>query len=336
MRSRVSFGTRGAWLAVLLLFCLFVQAVAHAFSTSITFDEGPHLAVGYTTLRTGDFRLQPVHIHPPLANVLAAAPVLLQRDLPDPRSVEGWGIASLSAITDAVVWQYPDPRRLALVSRLPIILMSLVLGALVYRWARDVFGPCAGLLALAFCAFDPNIIAHGSLVTTDMAVVLWGTAALFLTHRHLRVGRSSYLVGAGLALGCALASKVSAISLLPIAGVLWLVGRRGTSWRRRWLNVIVPSALAFLTLWACYGFEVRLLTGLPISLPAATHVDIFRSLQNHYELGHPAFLFGQNGERGWWYYFPVAFVLKTPLLTLGLTFLTVLLGVRAFLRRLHW
>ncbi|MEA3341480.1 MAG: glycosyltransferase family 39 protein, partial [Chloroflexota bacterium] len=153
-------------LAVSLLICLFAQAMGHARAASITFDEGPHLAIGYATLRTGDLRLQPVHIHPPLANVLAAAPLLLQHDLPDPRSISGWEIASLSAITDGVVWQYPHPRRLALAARFPIILMTLLLGAIIYRWANDLFGPKAGLLALLLYAFDPNVIAHGSLVTT--------------------------------------------------------------------------------------------------------------------------------------------------------------------------
>ncbi|MCX7680868.1 MAG: glycosyltransferase family 39 protein, partial [Anaerolineae bacterium] len=181
--------------AILLLLCFFAQAMIHARTAALTFDEGPHLAVGYATLRTGDLRLQPVHIHPPLANVLAAAPLLLQHDLPDPRTVGGWEIASLSAVTDEVVWRYPHPERIALAGRFPIVLMTLLLGAIVFRWACDLFGPRAGLLALALCAFDPNIIAHGSLVTTDMAVVLWGTLALFLTWRYLRGNR----VGAGLA-----------------------------------------------------------------------------------------------------------------------------------------
>ncbi|RMF32954.1 MAG: hypothetical protein D6759_07560, partial [Chloroflexi bacterium] len=148
----------------MLLLALFVQAMGHARTASITFDEGPHLAVGYTTLRTGDWRLQPVHIHPPLANALAAAPLLLQSDLPDPRTVEGWEIASLSAVTDAVVWQYPYPARLALAGRLPIILLMMLLASLVFRWAADRYGMRAGLLALAFLAFDPNLIAHGSLI----------------------------------------------------------------------------------------------------------------------------------------------------------------------------
>ncbi len=303
-------------LVILLLLCLFSQTLAHARAASITFDEGPHLAIGYATLRTGDLRLQPVHIHPPLANVLAAAPLLLQDDLPDPRTISGWEIASLSAITDAVVWQYPHPRRLALASRFPIILMTLLLGAIIYRWANDLFGQKAGLLALFLYAFDPNVIAHGSLVTTDMALALWGTAALFLVARYLRLARRQYWIGAGIVLGLALASKVSAISLMPVIGLLCLLWPRSLPWRRRLLATAGCLALAALVLWAVYGFEVRTLPGIPFPVPAATHLEIYRSLQQHYDLGHPSFLMGQNSDHGWWYYFPIAFILKTPLPTL--------------------
>ena len=237
---------------VLLLACLFAQTLAHAQSASITFDEGPHLAIGYTTLRTGDLRLQPVHIHPPLANVLAAAPLLFQIDLPDPRSVGGWEIASLSAITDALVWQYPHPRRLAMASRFPIIVMTILLGAVIFRWASDLFGTQAGLVALFLYTFDPNVIAHGSLVTTDMAVVLWGTAAFFLVARYLRRASFSwrYWMGVGVTVGAALASKVSAVSLLPVIGLLCLLGPRSLPRRRRFLSLVGCLILAFLVLWA--------------------------------------------------------------------------------------
>ena len=260
---------------------------------------------------------------------MAAAPLLLQTDLPDPRSIDGWEIASLSAVSDAIVWQYPHPRRMAFAARFPIIAMTLLLGALVYRWATDLFGPPAGLMALFLLTFDPNIIAHGSLVTTDMAVVVWGTAALFLTGRYLRLARRRYLGMAGLALGAALASKVSAISLIPPIGLLCLIGPRRYSWRRRLAGVVMGGILAGITLWAVYGFEVGFWHSLPFPIPAITHLKIYQALREHYQLGHPAFLLGQNGEHGWWYYFPVAFLLKTPLPTM------ILLGV-AGIRAVRW
>ncbi|MFN3929269.1 MAG: hypothetical protein ACK4OK_06510, partial [Thermoflexus sp.] len=157
-----------------LAMVLFIQLMAHARSASLTFDEGPHIAAGYAYLRTGDLRLQPVHIHPPLANVLAAMPLLLQPDLPDPHRIDGWEIASLSAVTDEVVWRYPHPARMALATRLPIIGMTLLLAAVVGRWAIELWGPRGGLRALLLLALGPNLIAHGSLVPTDRAVTLWG------------------------------------------------------------------------------------------------------------------------------------------------------------------
>ena len=304
-------------LASVLVSILFAQLMTHARSASIIFDEGPHIAAGYTYLRTGDLRLQPVHIHPPLANVLAAMPLLLQPDLPDPRRIDGWEIASLSAVTDATVWQYPCPARMALAARLPITWMTLLLAAVVGRWAADLWGPRGGLLALLLLALDPHIIAHGSLVTTDMAVTLWGTTALFLAARALRRPHRGYAVGAGIALGLALASKVSAISLIPALLILGLLAP--IRLRHRLTAIIGGMALAALTLWAVYGFEFRAVSGFPLPLPAATHLEIYRSLQSHYRLGHPAFLLGQNSDHGWWYYFPVAFALKAPIPTVLLT-----------------
>jgi hypothetical protein len=319
--------------AVFLLWLLFAQALGAARAASITFDEGPHLAVGYATLRTGDLRLQPVHIHPPLANMLAAAPLLLDPDLPDPRTIPGWEIASLSAITDSSIWQYPHPARLALAGRLPIILLTLLAGALVFRWAADLAGTGAGLLALGLCVLDPNVIAHGSLITTDMAVTAFGLLTFFLLSRYRHRPSRARLVGIGIALGLALASKVSALLLVPLVGVALVVGRgsravrraqrmaRARAWRRgvrAWLGVIL---VALGVLWAAYRFELR-------PLPAATHLEIYHSLQEHYRLGHAAFLMGQNSDMGWWFYFPVAFAIKTPLPTLILLGAALVIFVR--------
>jgi hypothetical protein len=316
---------------ILLLLLLFAQALGAARAASVTFDEGPHLAAGYSALRTGDLRLQPIHIHPPLANALAAAPLLLDPSLPDPRAVSGWEIASLSALSDAIVWQNPRPARLALVTRLPIILLAVLAGALVYRWAADLGGNKAGLLALGLYALDPNVVAHGSLVTTDMAVTALGLLTFFLLHRCLRRPNRARLTGVGLALGLALASKVSAVLLVPLVGaVLVLRSRREFSQGlRAWLAVVL---VALAVLWAAYGFELRPLPQLSasLSLPATTHIEIYRSLQEHYRLGHPAFFMGQNSDQGWWAYFPLALAIKTPLPTLILLALAL---VTALYRR---
>ena len=338
-----------AGLPLLLILAYFALGMAQVTHASITFDEGPHLAIGYATLRTGDFRLQPIHIHPPLANVLAAAPLLLQSDLPDPRTVDGWEIASLSAITDAVVWRYPQPARIAVAGRVPILWLGVLLGALLYRWAKDLGGWRAGLLTLALYAFDPNCIAHGSLITTDMAAVFFVVATLYLANGKWRIANGERriangkwriangkwrMVAIGVLLGLAQLAKVSALMLVPVVGLLLLVravvgqnqrigGSANGELRitnhglritkdvlRAW---VVVFGIAALVVWAGYRFEVSAVPGFPFPLPAGTHVRIFQSLREHYDLGHPTFLMGQVSNRGWWWYFPVAFALKTPL-----------------------
>ncbi|MCX7856184.1 MAG: hypothetical protein N2556_09500, partial [Anaerolineae bacterium] len=139
--------------------------------------------------------------------------------------------------------------------------------------------------------------------------------------RALRCPRWGYAVGAGITLGLALASKVSALSLIPALLILALLAP--VRLRHRLTAALGGLALAMLVLWTVYGFEFRPVSGFPFPLPAATHLEIYRSLQSHYRLGHPAFLMGQNSDHGWWYYFPVAFALKTPLPTV----LLVLVGL---------
>jgi 4-amino-4-deoxy-L-arabinose transferase-like glycosyltransferase len=61
-----------------------------------------------------------------------------------------------------------------------MLLLGVLLGALICRWAKDLGGRKAGLLALALYAFDPNCIAHSALITTDVAAVLFIVATLYL------------------------------------------------------------------------------------------------------------------------------------------------------------
>ncbi len=366
------------YFVLVLLLAYFAQGMIHVRHASITFDEGPHLAVGYTTLRTGDFRLQPVHIHPPLANLLAATPLLLQHDLPHPTAVSGWEIASLSALTDKLVWQYPHPARIATVGRLPILWLGVLLGALIFRWAaasgqggfgqRETqphptlkAGPIAGLIALTLYAFDPNLIAHGSLITTDMAAVFFIVATLYIvtTRKLKRLWVRNIVLGA--LLGLAQLTKVSALMLVPVVGLILgfqnlghlktvgspsqghkmtVYGHKMTVYARRISHFIMQSVFILTTaafvIWAGYGFqwtqvsintEALLQTtqrlksllrtaDFSLKIPAGTHILIYQSLREHYELGHPTFLMGRVSTHGWWWYFPVAFALKTPLPTL--------------------
>ena len=72
-------------------------------------------------------------------------------------------------------------------------------------------------------------------------------------------------------------------------------------------------AACAIVFWAIYGFQVGVVPGLPFPVPAAAHAIPILRLLAHSEGGHQAFLLGENSTHGWPAYFPVAFLLKTPL-----------------------
>ncbi|RME31896.1 MAG: hypothetical protein D6793_11785, partial [Thermoflexia bacterium] len=73
--------------------------------------------------------------------------------------------------------------------------------------------------------------------------------------------------------------------------------------------------------------------GIGVPAPAPSHAIPLLRLRRHVADGHPAFLLGENRTHGWWYYFPVAFALKTPLPTQFLLIASVARGVFSSLRR---
>jgi hypothetical protein len=79
----------------------------------------------------------------------------------------------------------------------------------------------------------------------------------------------------------------------------------------------VLLVLAGLTLWAIYGFRVGRPNEGAVPVLAPEYFEgLGKTLAHAADFGHPAFLLGERSTRGWWYYFPVAFVLKTPLASL--------------------
>jgi hypothetical protein len=307
-------------LLLALLCAICAQAAGAASRTSVTVDEGLHITSGYTILRTGDFRL--VEEHPPLLKILMALPLLPVRDLPDSTSLPGW--KSDIAVTDSVrlvratqslIYPYRPIDRLVFAARFPVVLLAVLLGAVTFRWAADLWGWQGGLLATVLLAFDPNVLAHASVAGTDLGAACFITLSVFCLSRFLDKPGLPRLALAGVTLGLAQAAKLSSLALLPIEALLVLLVLR----KRRIISLLAMFLIAATVLWGVYGFEIGNVPGVPFPVPAASHSIPWLRLRQHVADGHAAFLLGKNSSHGWWYYFPVAFLLKTPLPTLLLS-----------------
>jgi hypothetical protein len=298
--------TYGLLVAVLLL--AYGLMLGSAGRKSATVDEQSHLFRGVAYLLEGatHFLLG----HPLGGSILAALPLLTEPDLTLPLDTPAWDDGNWSVAGSLFLWQINDnPHQLIFLGRLSMMWLTLLLAVFVFRWGRALAGSLAGLVATALLLFDPNILAHGRLITDDIPVTFgflltvygfWGWS------QAKERDRWRWLLLTGLGLGLASLFKYSAALLLPILALLagWL-SWRGRSWRPLWAAG-AAAVMAGLLIWLVYGLALQPLPG------GAFWEDIFWVI-DYFDQPLGAYLLGEISYVGWWYYFPVTYLLKTPL-----------------------
>ena len=293
---------------------------------SPTYDEVGHIQAGVSYWKTWDF--SDYRANPPLAKLLQALPVLLihpDRDVLDIRADE---------VTTLV--------RVVNTARLAGIAWSLLGAWAIFRWANDLYGSAAGCLGLALWCFEPNVLAHASLATADIAATASAVAATYLFVRHLRSPGWDTALLAGVALGIAQATKFTMISLYGIWPTLYLIRRighpdghspiLGLTSRPRWCTIFVTSIFTInyfyffdKTIFPLSGiglhdirfaafrrFICQWIGDLPIPLPL-DYVAGFDGIGEGLARGQPSYLAGRWKEAGgWWYYYLYALAVKVP------------------------
>jgi len=220
-------------------------------------------------------------------------------------------------------------------SRLMQALVTLAAGMVLFGWARSVAGNMAGLLALATWGFNPMALAYGHLVITDPGMALMVPLAVWMFVRFLEQPGWGRAVVAGLAIGGALATKYTALLLAPMCGACLVL----SWWRTRrlpvrlWIVPVVAWCVVLLVYFphlapppAIGAAEAQRLavpgwfTSLRLILVPGEYFKGLAILLQHVSTGHESYLAGKWSPTGWWHYFPVALLVKTPvalLLLLG-------------------
>jgi len=329
-------------LLVALLLAAFLQEFCSLSYLTASADEPAHLPAGYTYWKTGDFRLNPEH--PPFIKLLSSLPTFLFMDPVVKWDDPSWTKDPPEQTTFGVHFLYSNHAdEMLFWGRVPIVLLSILLGYFVFRWASELYGRRAGLAALFLYAFCPNILAHSRFVTMDLGLTCFFFLTVYWLWRFSREGRIRNLVFAGVAMGLALATKFSAVILVPLLPALLALAAlrprpqnpsgapgparlvafpevRGTGPRlllagRACAIVIV---VAFTLVWAIFFFPRDPL----FYVKGMTLVNA-----NH----HPEYwlyLAGKFQQGGFWYYFLAAFFFKTPAPTILLLLTSLaLLGV---------
>ncbi|HJT87531.1 MAG TPA: glycosyltransferase family 39 protein, partial [Bryobacteraceae bacterium] len=192
---------------------LFVfQYARMADANSLTWDECNHIYAGYMQWTHKDFGLNPEH--PPLVKLLATVPLLsmtLKIPALSDRSYEK------EAFLGGKEFLFRnDANSMTFRTRMAASLITMLLVILVFQAARELFGTEAGFLALGLLAFDPTLLAHGAVVTTDAAQSCFLLASVYSYYRYAKAPSGWRLAATGIAAGLALASKHSTILLFPM------------------------------------------------------------------------------------------------------------------------
>jgi 4-amino-4-deoxy-L-arabinose transferase-like glycosyltransferase len=335
---------RRRWLFALVVVALLAEMAVAMVTTAVqqtpTIDEPVYVVTAVVYLQQHSLRYNPEH--PPLGKLIMGAGLAFADPRLDPADAR-----NQQALGQRLLYESGnDPWRLMLLARLPVILLTLLFGLVVFAFARDLVGPVGGLVALALYAFSPDLIAHGSLATLDVPAAGFLLTSAWLLWRARRRPRR-YLPLAGLALGAALATKMSALPAVPVLMLLvvlsvWHAGRgrypdrRGTA---RLLAVgaaagIAVAMIAVAVVWASYlvvdpqlraatiegmpdahGLRGRLIDWLPFPESYRKGLRVQFRFEDRTFGG---FLLGRRYRGSLWYYLPIAILVKTPLGMLAL------------------
>lgn len=322
--------------AVLLLVMLAWLELSTLAVTTPTVDEPLHIMRGYAFVARDEERYR--MYGPVLADALSGIPLLLEPDLQFPPADDPFwlGVANMEHADKLIRANDASLQRIFFLARFPIIAVSLLLGAFIFRWARERSGAPPALGALLLYVFCPNLLAHSRLAATDAATASTFLISAYAFSRSLESPRFMTRAASGAALGLALATKFSAVALL-VAFIIEATLRALRDRRRAAVAAIagtlgVTVAIGALTVWAVYRFRVDSLETGGVPVPAPYYWREWQALNEYLQDPLPGYLFGELSPRGWWYYYPIAFLVKTPLPLQ----LFLLLSVADTLRRRVW
>jgi hypothetical protein len=312
-----------------------------------TWDEPAHVAAGMQWLDQGRYTYEP--LHPPLARVMVALGPRLA-------GIRSAGHENVWLEGNSILYAGDAYERNLSLARLGVLPFFVLAGLVVFAWTRRVATSLTAVAAVLLFSTLPPVLAHAGIATTDLAVaatVAWAAYALTLWLSGPTRGRSLIL---GLACGAAFLSKFSALLFLPAATVVILLCRRGGaregsgvagSSRTSGLRFALLALL--LTVWAGYQFElgpllparpdasepqpeslgvIERVAAAPV-FPAPPFFEGLGELAAKNRAGHKAYLLGEVRHTGWWYFFPVALGVKTPIAFLLLCAAGVLAAWRA-------
>lgn len=333
---------------VLLLGVMAAELALSAREQSQTFDEAVHIFAGYRYWKNFDFGVNPEH--PPLVKLVAALP-LLRMPLRAPGALPDADFKMIEYAAGRDFLYGNDAKTMLWKARMAVGAFTLCLALGVFLAAYSMWGTGPAFLALILLVFEPNFLAHGALVTTDIGVTLGIFLGVVSFYFYLEKPSVFRLVAAGVAAGICLSMKHSGVLLFPMLvclGIAELLPLRdpangkiqaglATRALRQFGSIAAILAISLAVLWSMYGFRYAARPAgqmVTPSLPQFAHgiaplksaivlqIARWRLLPESYLFGVvdisspgtiPTVIFGKYYPSARWFYFPSVFIVKCSL-----------------------
>jgi len=344
-------------MALLLLGSFAVLGLDLGARKSATWDEGGHIAAGYSYWHYGDYRIATFNLF--LAQKILAAPLLLLNPKFPERSDPSTPSDPTNLGYRMLYWSGNDPGAILRLSRAMITGLGVALGAVILLCSARLFGRIGGLLALLAFATCPPLVAHSALATTDIAAALFLFLATLAWWRLLHRCERGSVALSGVATAALMLTKYSAAAFVIIAVILTVVrivygpafsshrlrGQTtvaGVNHRGPWMGRLALAAassglVAWLCIWAFFGFTRQpggFAHDWSVLTPGTLSHRFFSILRELplvpdpflYDLTglrtlhapRPGFFAGHYALDGQAWFFPAQFALKTPLALLAI------------------
>jgi hypothetical protein len=344
-------------IATLLLVLLFITCILSIREDTLTFDEVAHLPAGYSYLVKQDYRMNPEH--PPLVKDLSAVPLLFL-DINFPEESSSWQEGSqgrwwvqFNFGDELLYYSGNNADQMAFWGRIPMILLLIFFGGFLFKWTRELRGNKIALLVLTLFSFSPTFIAHGRLVTTDVAAALGAVISTYYYLKFLKEPNKKNIIFAGIAVGISLVLKFSLILLLPFLAVItlvfaWLKARKeekplfNNIFKYVGLAIAVALISVIFVVWPIYKLNMinyppelqqreaaiwletttipeplinfnLWMTENPVTRPVSQYLLGLLMATNRTATGNTTYFLGIVSAAGWWFYFPVIYLIKVPL-----------------------
>ncbi len=349
-----------AFSAAIVILLFFASCVHTAKRDSVSWDESQHLYSGWLSWERGDFGYNPEV--PPLVKMWDAIP-LLHREIRQPAFTgdqfkkEGFVVGQRFLAANGI-------DRTLIPARIMASLLTVLLATLLFFCAREMFGDKPALFALLLFCLDPNFLAHGAYVTTDIGAAFTTLAAVYAFYRYVKRPTIAKMILVGFAVGLAMTAKFTGVFIVPVLILIAAIdfwrsknkaeGVQSASPRQMVLALAVALMIGLGWVWTLYHFRYAARPGSlqlnpasqqylqeltsPLNRWALTTVSKLHLLPEAYIYGLadtkisaaslPSYLFGRDYPGAPHWYFPAALLIKSTLPFLILFALTMVVVFR--------